>query len=44
VGGRGPIGLLAIGAAAVVLVVNLVGAIPARAAGRLPVADALRSE
>jgi ABC-type antimicrobial peptide transport system permease subunit len=39
-----PLGLLAVGTAALIVVVNLIGAIPARSAGRLPVADALRSE
>jgi hypothetical protein len=39
-----PLGLLAVGTPAVIVVVNLIGAIPARSAGRLPVADALRSE
>jgi putative ABC transport system permease protein len=39
-----PLGLIATGAAAVVVVLNLLGAIPARSAGRLPVAEALRSE
>ena len=39
-----PLGLLAVGTPAVIRVVNLIGAIPARSAGRLPVAEALRSE
>jgi hypothetical protein len=39
-----PLGLLAVGTPAVIVVLNLIGAIPARSAGRLPVADALRSE
>ena len=39
-----PIGLLVVGALAVVIVLNLIGAIPARSAGRLRIADALRSE
>jgi hypothetical protein len=39
-----PLALLAVGTPAVIVVLNLIGAIPARSAGRLPVADALRSE
>jgi hypothetical protein len=39
-----PAGLLAVGALAVILVLNLIAAVPARSAGRLPVAEALRSE
>jgi hypothetical protein len=39
-----PLGLLAVGTPAVIVVLNLIGAIPARSAGRLPVTDALRSE
>jgi ABC-type antimicrobial peptide transport system permease subunit len=39
-----PLGLLAVGTPTVIVVLNLIGAIPARSAGRLRVADALRSE
>jgi hypothetical protein len=39
-----PLGLLAVGLPAVLLVLNLIGALPARAAARLRVAEALRSE
>jgi hypothetical protein len=39
-----PLGLLAVGVPAVLLVLNLIGAVPARAAARLRAADALRSE
>jgi ABC-type lipoprotein release transport system permease subunit len=36
--------MFVVGALAVIVVLNLIAAIPARSAGRLPVADALRSE
>ena len=39
-----PLGLIVVGTVAVIVVLNLIAAIPARSAGRLPVADALRSE
>jgi putative ABC transport system permease protein len=39
-----PLGLLALGAPLVIVVLNLIGAVPARAAARLPVAEALRAE
>jgi ABC-type antimicrobial peptide transport system permease subunit len=39
-----PLGLIVVGTLAVIVVLNLIAAIPARSAGRLPVADALRSE
>jgi hypothetical protein len=39
-----PVGLFAAGALAVMVVLNLIGVIPARSAGRLSVAEALRSE
>ncbi len=39
-----PVGLLAAGAAAMIVVLNLIGAVPLRSAGRLRVAEALRSE
>jgi uncharacterized membrane protein YgcG len=39
-----PFGLLALGVPLVIVVLNLIGAVPARAAARLPVAEALRAE
>jgi hypothetical protein len=39
-----PLGLIVVGTVAVIVVLNLIAAIPARSAGRPPVADALRSE
>jgi hypothetical protein len=39
-----PLGLLVVGVPAVLVVLNLIGAVPARAAARLRVAEALRSE
>jgi hypothetical protein len=39
-----PLGLIVVGSFAVIVVLNLIAAIPARSAGRLPVTDALRSE
>ena len=39
-----PVALLAAGAGAVVVILNLIGAVPARSAARLPVAATLRSE
>jgi hypothetical protein len=39
-----PVGLLLLGVPAVLLVLNAIGALPARAAARLAVAEALRSE
>jgi hypothetical protein len=39
-----PLGLIVVGTLAVIVVLNLIAAISARSAGRLPVADALRSE
>jgi putative ABC transport system permease protein len=39
-----PLGLLAVGVPAVLVVLNLIGAVPARAAARLRAAEALRSE
>jgi ABC-type antimicrobial peptide transport system permease subunit len=39
-----PLALIVIGTLAVIVVLNLIAAIPARSAGRLPVADTLRSE
>jgi hypothetical protein len=39
-----PVTALAVGAAAMVLALNLIGALPARAAGRLHASKALRAE